>query len=263
MDDELFCNCSKEPLGTVPISRVFDRLDSLFARNDMDGAGRLLEYWEREARALNDCKSLVEILNEEAGYYRKIQDKDKGLKVVDELLYHLKDMGDSVSSATIYLNCATTLKAFKKSDDAMRYYNKARDIYESNLKDDDPRLAGLYNNLGTALVDMCDYVGAKECYNKAIGILDSKRIADIAISYINLAHAIFDEAMENDVLCDDEIEPLLDATFNMLVGDTFAMDGKLAYVLSKCAPSFSYFGRFIESDVLFQLSKEIYENYDK
>ena len=80
------CCCSKESTGSIPIMRIIDKLDALYAKNDMAEAGRVLEYWEKEARALNDRRGLSEILSEEIGYYRSTGDKQKGLRAVDDAL---------------------------------------------------------------------------------------------------------------------------------------------------------------------------------
>ena len=71
--------CSKESYVTIPTARVIAKLDELFSTNDLAAVGRLLEYWEREARNLGDDRGLLEILNEEIGYYRRTAEKDKAL----------------------------------------------------------------------------------------------------------------------------------------------------------------------------------------
>ena len=87
MNDLFQCqSCSKESYDTIPTSRIIDKLDALFAKNDLIGAGKLLEYWEREARNLCDERGLLEILNEEIGYFRRIGNKDRGLSAVYEAL---------------------------------------------------------------------------------------------------------------------------------------------------------------------------------
>jgi exodeoxyribonuclease-3 len=58
------------------------KLDELFATNDLCAVGRLLEYWEREARNLGDKRGLIEILNEEIGYFRRTAEKEKALSVI-------------------------------------------------------------------------------------------------------------------------------------------------------------------------------------
>lgn len=74
------CSCSKEPIGTIPIMRVIDKIDEMFEKDDLQGAKRVLEYWEQEAKALGDTKGLLEILSEQIGLYRKLGEKKRDLK---------------------------------------------------------------------------------------------------------------------------------------------------------------------------------------
>lgn len=255
------CCCSKEPLGTIPIMRIISKLDACFAKNDMDEAGRILDYWEKEARALNDNRGLCEILSEQIGYFRKVGNKERGLAAVDSALALLScmDNGDSVSNATIYLNCATTMKAFGKAQEAIKYYQIAKDVFERVLPNDDFRLAGLYNNYATALVDLKKFSQAREFYDKAIDVLTRKKVfGELAVTYVNLAHLVCDEAELKGVACDDEIEKLLDKAWECLDNKDQERDGNYAFICSKCAPAFGYFGYFMQKDELQKRADEIY-----
>ena len=87
MKEEQSCrceSCSKEKQDRVPIRRVIEKLDEHFSRNDLAGAGRLLSYWEKEARLIGDMRGLLEILNEEIGYFRRTGEKERGLAAVSE-----------------------------------------------------------------------------------------------------------------------------------------------------------------------------------
>lgn len=256
------CCCSNEPIGTIPIMRIIEKLDELFSRNDLQGAGRVLEYWEKEARALSDRRGLCEILSEEIGYFRRTGERDKGLAAVDEALKLLNCLdNECVSSATIYLNCATTMKAFGQAQEALPYYLKAKEIYERLLPADDYRLAGLYNNYATALTDVKDYKGAQEYYDKAIDLLKAKGgYGELAVSYVNLAHMIFDESQQVGQYRDDEIDRLLQLAYDCLDDENLARDGNYAFICSKCAPAYKFFGHFIEGGELEERAKRIYEN---
>ena len=58
------CSCVKEPTGTIPIVRIIDKIDAMFEKDDTQGVKRVLEYWEKEAKMLNDTRGLLEILSE-------------------------------------------------------------------------------------------------------------------------------------------------------------------------------------------------------
>ena len=260
------CCCSKEPLGTIPILRIIDKVDELCGKNDLQGVKRVLEYWEAEARALFDTRGLLEILSEEIGLYRNMGEKEKGLHAVEEALDILQCQGacSSIADATIYLNCATTMKAFGKASEAMPYYELAKSRYEDLLPKDDYRLAGLYNNYATALCDLKRYDEGKASYLKAIDVLREKGgFGELAVSYVNLAHLVFDKAQEDGEDCDDEIDRLLDLAMQCLDDKALAHDGNYASVCSKCASAYGFFGRFLDKAELEKRAKEIYDNNRK
>lgn len=252
------CCCSNENPESIPIIRVIEKLDRLFSRNDLQGAGRVLEYWEKEARAISDMRGLCEILSEEVGYFRRTGEKEKGLAAVEECLKLLNCLdNECVSCATIYLNCATTMKAFGKAKESLQYYEKAKKIYESLLPDDDCKLAGLYNNFATALTDIGDFSKARELYEKAISLLRAKGgYCELAVSYVNLAHMVYAQTP----YCDDEIDDLLQRAYECLNDETLERDGNYAFVCSKCAPSYKFFGHFLIGNELEERAEVIYKN---
>jgi len=255
------CRCVKEPVGSIPIARIIDKLDSLFAKDDNEEAKRVLEFWESEARALNDKRGLCEILSEEIGFYRRTGDSQKGLAAVENALSILDciDDGDSVANATIYLNCATTMKAFGKAEEALRYYDKARLVYDRMLPADDYRFAGLYNNFATALGDLGRFNEAREHYLKAIGILQSKGgFGEVAVSYVNLAQLAYDEAQIAGRDCEDEVEGYLNAAYDCLDDTTLERDANYASICAKCAQAFGFFGYFMQKNELEKRAAQIY-----
>lgn len=66
----------------MPVARILEKADALFDKNDYVSAGRLLENWESEAVALRDKRGELSIVSELMGFYRKVGDKEKGLKSV-------------------------------------------------------------------------------------------------------------------------------------------------------------------------------------
>lgn len=45
-----------------------------------------MDYWEHDARALGDERGLLEVLNEETGYFRRTGEKEKAEKAISEAL---------------------------------------------------------------------------------------------------------------------------------------------------------------------------------
>ena len=257
MTMEKCSGCSKEQQNKVPIFRVLSKLDELFSRNDLPGAARLLDYWSREADMLGDQRGKLEILNEQIGLYRRTNERDKALAAVQSALRIMEreHLQSGVSAGTIYVNIATTLKAFGKVEDGMPYYQKADEIYQ-NAQVSDFKKAALNNNMASAYAELGEYELAEGRYLKAIELLADDRAfyGEIAVSYVNLAHLY--EAMEKSIA---SLLETMDQAWDYLNKDGIQKDGNYAFVCSKCAPSFGHFGFAQRAAQLESEAKRIYE----
>ena len=244
------------PKGRIPISRIIQKLDACYNKNDYVEAGRLLSYWQKEAQHLFDMQGELSIVNELLGHLRKVNEQDKGLEAVkraDELISILK-AEDNFSTATIYLNMATTLKAFNQPQQALSLYDKAFAIYTKNGDKSKPYLAGFYNNKALTLVDLLDYSGAEMCYQNALKYLQGEtKLLDGAITYVNMAH-LYDKMQDRTKVVD-----CLFKAFGLLTDERIVQNGYYAYVLEKCAPAFKQFGYEKIAVDFIKLSGEIYE----
>ncbi len=242
--------------STIPVSRVIEKLDECFAVNDMDAAGRLLEYWEREAVALRDFSGELSVVNELLGYYRKVGDSTKGLRSVSrslELLSILQQENE-VSGATVILNAATTMKAFGQAEQALPLYEKAEKIYTEKLPAGDNRFGGFYNNKALAMVDVKRYKEAEEYYHRALTVVGEAQ-PDSAVTYVNMAHLY--EVWQKD--SEKRIAHCLQKAEDILKSPCMEQNAYYAFVCSKCAPSFDYFGFFVTAQELSERAKRIYE----
>lgn len=251
-------SCSKESYNVVPIMRIMQKLDELFDRNDLDGVGSLLEYWEREARILHDDRGLLEILNEEIGYFRRTGEKDFALNAVNEafsLIVSL-NLDNSETAGTVYLNGATTMKAFGETSSAMQYYHKAKEIYDLVLPHDDYKMAAYYNNVSSAYKELGDIENAEQTSFSAIEILEKsdRFMGEIAVTHVNLAHMYYD--VDN---FDERVYEHMERAWELLSSDKNLHDGNFAFLCSKCYPSFGYFGYFEYEKMLRTLVEKIYE----
>ncbi len=228
------------PLGTVPVSRVIEKVDGLFDHNDYAEAGRLLEFWQKEAVELRDKRGQLAIESELVGYYRKQNMREKGLDCCARALDLVEELGQGgmASGATVLINCATAYKAFGQAAAAMPLYRRAESVYNQTLAADDPRFGGLYNNMALALVDLGDYSGAEKAYWFALSVMElaPRGQAECAITYINMAHMY--EAWGRT----DKIQGCMEQAGALLTSEELPHDGYYAFVLGKCAPSFGYFG---------------------
>ena len=244
----------------ISIERIIEKLNGYFDKNDYPSAERHLNYWLSEARAENNSRVELSILNEQIGLYRKLNKINEGIKTVEDavsLVFNLS-LENEISGATVYLNGATAYKTFGDLEKSLALFEKAKVIYELNLKKDDSRLAGLYNNMALTYVDMEKFDTAKALYENALSVLNKCNESDLekAITYLNLASCI--EAENGIEECERQIFNCLDIAQNLLE-NWKNKDGYFAFVCEKCASVFGYYGYFLFEEKLKSEARKIYE----
>lgn len=247
------------PKGRVPVDRIIAKLDAFFEKNDLEGAKKHLLYWRSEAKELGDKEGELSLVSEQIGLYRKTEEErdaleavHRGIELVDSLT-----LSDTKSGATIYLNCATTMKAFGRAKEAIPYYEKATKVYERDLEKSDRRLAGLYNNRALAYADLGEIERAEKDYLAAIEVLEKTdgNENELAVTYVNYAH-LCERDEKKSVFFPFE---LLDKAYALLTAEGVKKNGNHAMTCQKCAPSFAHFGMKEEAAFLKNRAKEIYE----
>lgn len=246
------------PSEIIPVDRIIEKADRFYERNQIEDAEKLLVYWKNEALTVRDKKGELSLLNELIGVYRKLGDRENGIKTINrsleliEILFKEK----SVSTATIMLNVATAYKSFNLSDLAKKTYVQVEEIYDNKLSKDDIKFAGLYNNMALALVDLKEYLNAEKYYFNAIKILENKdeQNNDLAITYVNMAH-LYESMYDNN----KKVVECLYKAYEYLTAENVKKDGYYAYVCGNCSPSFRYFGFEVIANELKEISEKIYE----
>ncbi len=259
------CPLNMHPeIKRIPLGRVFEKLDAYLAHEEYAAAERHLLYWLSEAETGNDLQGKLTLFNELIGLYRKCGKEAEGLEAVDSALKTLKTLGieETVTGGTTYLNAATGLKAFGQAEEALPLYRKAIEVYEKELPKDDGRLAGLYNNMALALVDLSLFDEAEEKYEKALTVLTThpENAGEAAITWLNLAdlyHAKF--GLEDG---DEKINACLEKAETLLHAPEIPENAAFAYILEKCAPVFGYYGWFLAEQEFSEMEKTIRENME-
>lgn len=247
---------------SADITRILSKLDGLFARKEYAEAERLLRYWEAEGERSGDDKVYYLAVNEQMGLFRKLGRKDDALSAVRKMLRYLDRSGRrmSIEGATALLNAGTVYKAFEMSEEGLPFFEEAAFVYEELLKPDDKRLAGLYNNMSSALSDTGRLDEALELCEKALGILAKKpgNEAEEAITYLNMT-AMY-EARDGREKAETDIEHCLtEAWKKLMAAAPVTEEGYLAFVYEKCAPTFGYYGWFMAGNELQKRAEEIYD----
>lgn len=245
----------------IPTDSVIEKLDFLLSKNDYFAAKEHLLYWLSEAKSLGDGKGELLIANELMGLCRKLSQRDEAIKYSQKARDTVMKLGieENVGAATTYLNSATVYKAFGRAEESIDLFQKAKEIYENNLNANDDRLAGLYNNMALALVDLKRFSEARELYEKAINVLKENECKEPeqAITYLNLASAA--EAEHGLLDAEDLISFNINKAMQLLDSVKEREDGNYAFVCEKCASVFGYYGFFHYEKELTERYRRIYE----
>ncbi len=235
-------------------SEFIKELDGFFTRNDLAAAGEYLSQSLDLCRREGNRAGMLTVLDECVGYYRQTGDEQAGMNAVNGCLDLITEMRlDDKTSGTILLNCATTMKAFGKAEEAMEYYRLADEKLTRALPPDDPLIAGLYNNEALALQDIGEIAEAEESFLRALEITgkNDSTALEYAVTCVNLAHLRFDR----DYL-DVSVNELLDSAYKILSDDRFISFPRYGFTCRKCAPAYGFFGRIADE-------KEISERGEK
>ncbi|MBQ9468022.1 MAG: tetratricopeptide repeat protein [Clostridia bacterium] len=256
-----FCDPTDRFPRRIPVGRVLSKLDGYVAARDTEGALRHLDYWYEEAKENRDEGGMLTVLCEKMGVLRKAELHGAAFAAADEALALVKktDLGDDPAAGTAYLNAGTVHSAAGDFEGALPLYEEAERIYRAVLKPDDARFAGLYNNKAVVLAALERYGEARSCYHTALTVLENKEdtALDRAVTYTNLAN--LSEAEKGLEEGEREIEDALNEAQKLLDAPTVKSDAYAAFVFSKCAPVFAYYGRFFYAKELEERSKNIYE----
>ncbi len=241
----------------ISVENFIKELDSHFAREDLQGAGRCLLEWRERAVFAGDKNGELTVLNEMIGYYRQTREEKEALEAINSAFLLIEELriADKPASGTIFLNGATTMKSFGKSAEAMDFYEKALKNYRINLNANDPLFAGLYNNMALALQDLKKYEDAEKYFVSAININgnSSGNELETAVSLVNLAHLYYEINPE-----DEKINSLMEKALDILENEEYFSYPKYAFTCRKCAPSFGFFGFFFAERKLNERADRLY-----
>jgi len=235
-------------------------MDELMSRRDYAGAERHLLYWLEEARLGHDLRGQLLVNNELVGHYRKTGDRDKAFACAEEALRLLDvlDFGGTITSGTTYINTATAYQAFGETEKSLPLFMKAKEVYESSPATRPELLGGLYNNMALTCAALGRYAEANELYDKAMDVMGRVDCGqwEQAITCLNRANAV--EAELGLEAGEARIGELLDQAYDLLDTPGLPRNGYYAFVLEKCAPTFSYYGYFLAARTLKERSEAIY-----
>ena len=241
----------------LDVPGVIRALDALYAEGREAEAERFLETKLAEARAGGDWRAELSMLSELLGQYRRSMDGEKGLRTVNEALALIREhrMGQTVSAATVMLNAATTLKCFGRAKESLPIFTHVARVYADHLDPTDYRFAGLYNNMALSYEDAGDPASAERFFRLALKIIETTEHPgnDSAVTWCNMAEMYARQDPE-----DPRIDTCMEQAWACLSDPTLPHDGYHTFTVSKCVPTFDYFGYFLYAKKLRERMEKIH-----
>lgn len=174
------------------LNQVFNELDDMMRRADIDNVIPYLEQKCEEAEKEGDGGSLVSILNELVGFCRETCQYEKAMEYAAKALQVIEQIGlnDTVHHATTLLNIANCLRAAGRLTDSLNTYHKVEAMYHRMLPENDFGFASLYNNESLLYQEIGDFEGAYNSLVNALAIVKQypEKEWELAVTYANLAN---------------------------------------------------------------------------
>ena len=250
-------------MSVIPQMRIREKVDEYMSRRDYTAVERHLTYWLKEAEQLKDDRGRLMVLNELVGHYRKVGIRDKALECADRALQLIEplELTGTYTEGTTCINAATALNAFSEFDRAETLFERARAIYETFPNIDLRLLGGLYNNMALNCASLNRFTDARTYYDKAMSAMSQVENGELelAMTCLNLANLV--EARDGLAEGEGQIDDLLDRAADYIHRSSAPKDGYYAFVCEKCAPTFDYYGYFLEAEALRREAEAIYAGH--
>jgi len=225
----------------MKIEEIFERLDQLFAQNEIEQVEPYLLSCLEQAKEENAFGVYISVGNELIGFYRSISQFEKAFSMSEDVLLLMEELQleETEHFATTLLNAATAYRAAGRLDDALADYTRALKIYENTLPAEDYRFAGLYNNMSLMLEQMNENEKAAVFLEHAIRIVEKQPDSrmELATSKTNLA-LIYFKLKENE-----KAEALLEEAIAIFQENGENTDAHYSAALAGMGEAYFHMGR--------------------
>ena len=143
----------------------------------------------------DDSAGVLVLLNELIGYYREVNEYEKGALYGRKALELIEDMGltGTVHHATTLINHANGLRAAGNFEESLSAYEEASGIYDSVLEPGAFEFASLYNNMSLLYMETGEFEKARDFQRKALAIVEAHAEGngfELAVSHTNLGNTL-------------------------------------------------------------------------
>lgn len=172
------------------VTEFYQRLDQLFQEHDTGAIEKYMTDALATARLDEDPAAIVAVSNELAGFYRAAGKVDEAIKLSQNVLQVLKNMGQETTEnfAVALQNGANIMMVAREHETALQMFRTAESILAYRGFSEDYRMAALCNNISALYREMENYEEAEKAALHSLEIImhmPQYRI-EMATSLINL-----------------------------------------------------------------------------
>lgn len=172
------------------VTEFYQKMDELFAEHDTAKLEKYMVDSLSAARLENDPAAIVAVSNELAGFYRAAGKVDEAIRLSQNVLQVLKNMGQETTEnfAVALQNGANVMMVAGDQETALAMFRTAESILAYRGFSGDYRMAALCNNISALYREMENYEEAEKAALRSLEIIMTMpeyRI-EMATSLINL-----------------------------------------------------------------------------
>ncbi len=174
----------------MKVTDFYQKLDELFAQHDTAAIEKYMVDSLTAARTDNDPAAIVAVSNELAGFYRAAGKVDDAIRLSQNVLQVLKNMGQETTEnfAVALQNGANIMMVAGDLDTALQMFRTAESILAYRGFSSDYRMAALCNNISALYREKEEYEEAEKAALRSLEIIMTmpQYKIEMATSLINL-----------------------------------------------------------------------------
>lgn len=235
----------------------YQKLDQLFAQHDTAAVEKYLTDSLSTARLDDDPAAIVAVSNELAGFYRAAGKVDEAIKLSQNVLQVLKNMGQETTEnfAVALQNGANIMMVAGEHETALQMFRTAEAILAYRGFSGDYRMAALCNNISALYREMENYAEAETAALRSLEIIMNMpqyRI-EMATSLINLGE------VQTRLGKYEEAKATLQASLDIYDLETGGRDPHTAAATAAMGNLYYFWGKPQEAAPYFRKAMELIE----
>lgn len=239
------------------VTDFYRKLDQLFAQHDTAAIEKYMTDSLSTARLDDDPAAIVAVSNELAGFYRASGKVDEAIRLSQNVLQALKNMGQETTEnfAVALQNAANIMMVAGEKETALQMFRTAESILAYRGFSGDYRMAALCNNISALYREMENYEEAEKAALRSLEIIMTmpEYRSEMATSLINLGE------VQTRLKKYEEAKGTLEASMTIYELETDGRDPHYAAAAAAMGNLYYFWGKPAEAAPYFRKAMDLIE----